>query len=219
MMDENVLLNQCIRGDERAWSEFLRRYRAIIYGSILKTLAVRGEPHERAEDIFQDVFLKLLSDDCRALRRFQRRSRTTTWLARIAINATIDAVRRRRARREVSDAPGADSDSESPAEEILKHIAVDARILENVSARDMAERLLDRLDEPDGLILKMYFFGGLKEREIADLLGVPINTLSSRKSRALEKLKSAARELLRVSSDEVGNQEPSGSRIDEENPR
>ncbi len=215
-MDDNTLLDQCIEGDERAWREFLERYRAIIYGSILKTLGVRGESHELADDVFQDVLLKLLSNDCRALKRFQRRSKTTTWLARVAINATIDAVRRRRARHEISDLPGGDTESDNSAEEILKRIPVDARILEGVSSRDMADRLLGQLEEQDHLILRMYFFGGLKEREIAELLGIPINTLSSRKSRALEKLKSAARELLRVSSDGLGNESERGSRIDEE---
>lgn len=200
-MNEIELIDACVRGDERAWNKFLERYRAILYGSILKTLDIRGGSREWAEDVFQDILLKLLSDDCRALRLFQGRSRTSTWLARIAINATIDAVRRRRSRREVSDLPAGDSDSESSSEEILKRIPVDPGTLEDVSSRDMAARLLERLDEQDALILKMYFFGGLKEREIADLLNVPINTLSSRKSRALEKLKSIARELVQDSSD------------------
>lgn len=200
MTDEAQLLARCIALDEAAWREFLARYRAILYGSILKTLEMRGEPAEGADDIFQDVLLKLLADDCRALRRFEGRSQTSTWLARIAINATIDAIRRRRARRE--DLEPAEEDERSPtaAEEILKHIPVDARILEGMASRDLAQRLLERLDERDCLILKLYFFAALKEREIADLLEIPLNTLSSQKARALGKLRSAARELLRVSS-------------------
>jgi RNA polymerase sigma-70 factor (ECF subfamily) len=203
MTDDTRLLSQCIAGSEDAWREFLERYRSILYGSILKTLQTRNEPGEMAEDIFQEVLLKLLADDCRALRSFEGRAQTSTWLARIAINATIDAVRRKRARRELSPEEDADTGRESSTEEILKRIPVDARILEEISSKDLAGQLLERMDEADVLVLRMYFYSGLKEREIADLLDVPLNTLSSRKSRALEKLRAAARELLEVSSDGV----------------
>lgn len=203
MTEEATLLARCIERDQDAWREFIARYRAIIYSSILKVLDARHQPAERADDIFQDVLLKLLADDCRALRRFEGRSRTSTWLARIAINAAIDAVRRRKAQREMPDRAPDDDERETSAEEVLKRIPVDARILENVESRELAVRLLSCLEEQDSLILKMYFYTGLKEREIAELLGMPLNSLSSRKARALEKLRTAASELLRVSSDGV----------------
>jgi RNA polymerase sigma-70 factor (ECF subfamily) len=212
MNEESGLLSRCIARDEDAWKEFLERYRRIIYGSILKTLEMRGHSRELAEDVFQDVLLKLLADDCRALRRFEGRSQTTTWLARISINATIDAVRRRKARREFS-LPGEDEpDAEDTTEELLKRVPFDARILEGISSRDLAGQLLERLEDQDCLVLKLYFFSGLKEREIADLLQVPLNTLSSRKARAIEKLRSAARELLHVPSDEVESERESDPR-------
>ncbi|MCK4547620.1 MAG: RNA polymerase sigma factor [Candidatus Eisenbacteria sp.] len=201
MINDTELLHRCIAGDQDAWRRFLTRYRAILYASILRTLATRNEASEIAEDVFQDVLLKLLADDCKALRSFQGRAQVSTWLARIAINATIDAVRRKRARRELDPEDHGDEDRCSSAEEILKRIPVDAGILESISSNDLAHRLLEQLDEQDCLILQMYFYGGLKEREIAELVEIPLNTISSRKSRALEKLRSAARELLRVSSD------------------
>jgi|GEM_PF-449476 len=217
MRDGDGLLARLIARDESAWREFLSRYRAIIYGSILKTLDLRRAPEEQAEDIFQEVLLKLLADDCRALRRFQGRAQITTWLARIAINATIDAIRQRRARRELSP-PG--DDEANSAEEVLKRIPVEPRILEQAVSRNLAGRLLEVLGEEDRLILKMYFFAGLKEREIADLLDVPLNTLSSRKARALEKLRDAASERLRAPSDGVrpGSGTPRGAN-DEKDPR
>lgn len=202
MTEEATLLARCIARDQDAWREFIARYRAVMYSSILKVLDARHQSAERAEDIFQDILLKLLTDDCRALRRFEGRSRTSTWLARIAINAAIDAVRRQKAQREMPDRT-LDDEGESSAEEVLKRIPVDARIPEGVESRELALRLLSHLEERDSLILKMYFYGGLKEREIAELLGMPLNSLSSRKARALEKLRAAASELLRVSSDGV----------------
>lgn len=210
-MDEEAnLLSRCIARDPDAWRAFLERYRSILYGSILKTLQTRGESGDLAEDIFQNVLFKLLADDCSALRRFEGRSRTSTWLARIAINATIDAVRQRRARREISPPDGGEPDAASSAEEILRRIPFDARILEGVAGRDLAERMLDRLEDRERLILRMYFFAGLKEREIADLLEIPLNTLSSQKARTLEKLRVIARELLGVSSDQVQAGDGSG---------
>jgi RNA polymerase sigma factor (sigma-70 family) len=82
-----------MRGEKAAWDGFVRRYAALIVA------AVRGVAQEggEAEDLAQEVFIRLCKDDFRLLKTYDpARAGLTTWLTIVARSTARDAQRRRR---------------------------------------------------------------------------------------------------------------------------
>ncbi len=188
-MNEKDLINSCIARDEAAWKEFLKRYSDCIYGSVVNLLKKYSvDSTETAEDIYAGVIEKLLDDDCRALRSFRWNSKLTTWLISISRNKAYDHLRSLKRKPTVSlDAPVSEDD-----DEYINFIAADGDLDHDMEVSLTVGEALERLPAGDRLILKFYYIEGLKEREIADLLGMSTDALSARKSRALARLKNLA---------------------------
>ncbi len=188
-MTEKELIRRCIARDEKAWKEFLFRYEACIYGTIYRLLSRYSirEP-EVAADIFANVIQKLLSDNCSALRRFNWKSRFSTWLISVTRNKTFDYLRQKMRKPTISLYTPIGDDEE------LERIIKDEFDLEHVLDTNLTAReVLDLLDPKDRLVLKLYYIEGMKEKEIAELLKTTLDAVSARKSRALKKLRSLVR--------------------------
>jgi RNA polymerase sigma factor (sigma-70 family) len=92
-----------IRGERGAWDGFVRRYAALVMA------AVRGVAQEggEAEDLAQEVFVRLCKDEFRLLKTYDpARAGLTTWLTIVARSTARDAQRRRRVQSvPIDDAP------------------------------------------------------------------------------------------------------------------
>jgi RNA polymerase sigma-70 factor (ECF subfamily) len=188
-MNEKDLIARCIAHDEAAWAEFLKRYSDCIYGSVVNLLKKYSiDSADAAEDIYAAVLEKLLDRDCRALREFRWNSKLTTWLISITRNKAYDHLRSLGRRPTVSlDAPVSEDE-----DDYMSFIAADLDLDHEMEVKLTAEEALEKLPPGDKTILRFYYIEGLKEREIADLLGMSTDALSARKSRALAKLKNLA---------------------------
>jgi RNA polymerase sigma factor (sigma-70 family) len=189
-MDEKRLIARCIAREDRAWHRFLREYQTCIQSAIMSLLA-KFSIHEAevADDIFASVIEKLLVDDCRALRRFQGKSKFSTWLVSIARNKTYDYLRSLKRKPTVSMSTPID-DEDDDMEKIL---AADLDLEHDLETRLSAEEALDMLPSEEKLVLKLYYIEGMKEREIAGLLNLSVDAVSARKSRSLKKIRSLVR--------------------------
>jgi len=83
-----ALVNRILAGDGRAFEELVRRYQQRVY----RVVRVILSNHEDAEEAMQMAFLRVHQH----LPGFQRSSRFSTWLTRIAINEALQILRRRR---------------------------------------------------------------------------------------------------------------------------
>jgi RNA polymerase sigma factor (sigma-70 family) len=82
-----------IGGDKGAWDAFVRRYAALIMAAVRGVAQDGGE----AEDLSQEVFIRLCKDDFRLLKTYDPlRAGLTTWLTIVARSTARDALRRRR---------------------------------------------------------------------------------------------------------------------------
>lgn len=126
-----------------------------------------------AETVTHEVFYKMLSDaDFRA---GFRGGNVTAWLAQVASNAAIDAVRRRR--REVDEPETEDVDP--------------ARFDEEVEAKMLIERFVaERLPEKWRALFDARFIRQLPQREAAEELGMQRSTLAYQEDRIRELLES-----------------------------
>jgi RNA polymerase sigma-70 factor (ECF subfamily) len=185
-MDDRELIQRCISKDEIAWRHFLKSYGPYIYGAIAGLLAKfsLNQP-EITEDIFAAVVEKLLIDDCRALRRFKWNSKLSTWLVSVARNKAYDYLRQQKRRPTISLSTPIDNE-EGELEQVIAH---DLDLDHDLEVHLTVQEALDLLPTKDTLILKLHYIEGIKEREIGELLGLSVDAVSARKSRALKKLR------------------------------
>src|SRR6187431_1259664 len=88
----NELVERCLEGDQAAWEEIVRLHRRKVFNIAYKFVG----KHDLAEDLTQDIFLKLY----RSLDTFDRRANFQTWLISVSRNLCIDHYRSVRKERE-----------------------------------------------------------------------------------------------------------------------
>ncbi len=165
--DEDLLRRIGGAGDKQAFTVLMRRHLPLLRKVIYTVLG----PDEDLEDVLQESLVKIWQ----ALPRYRYRSAFTTWLYRIARNAAVDHIRRRRASRRIMTRLHllVGDDGEDPEEQVLRD-----------EERDRRRRLFFRLPEKDRLILLYRIGEGMTVEETASALGVAAGTVKSRLSRA-----------------------------------
>src|SRR5678809_1405385 len=89
------LIERCLQGDQIAWEAIVRQYWRKVFNVAYKFVG----KHDEAEDLTQDIFLKIF----RSLKTFDRRANFQTWLISVSRNYCIDHYRRVRTERRVID--------------------------------------------------------------------------------------------------------------------
>jgi len=158
-----------IRGDRSAARSMLRRLTPVIQARVRSTLRRRSSSLS-PDDVVQEVWVTLMQDDKRLLRRYDpaRGSSLEGYVGGIADRVTSDAVRRSRAgkrdvARTVSGLPSQVADTSAPA---------DRPVLQRDLLRNLFEHLEGTLPRKGRLVLRCIFGDGLSTQETADALGV-----------------------------------------------
>ena len=171
--DERLML-RFQSGDVRAFEELVRRHRTPVFSFLLRLTGDRG----RAEDLCQETFLRLV----RAAGSWEPRALLRTWLYQVARNQAVDEARRQAFRRaEPLDDP-------ARAAEPSPHPGPDAAA-EGALLRPKLEVALAALPEEQREVFLLREHAGLRFAEIAEVTGVPENTVKSRMRYALESLR------------------------------
>jgi RNA polymerase sigma-70 factor (ECF subfamily) len=164
-------LDSLLAGDKSAWDRFVARYAAVIFAAVRRRLVPAGRVAD-AEDVVQDVFVKLCQHDFRLLRRYDAaRAKITTWLTVVANSAAVDHLRRLRRRTE---------DIEAMPESIL---AVDPVIHEEVKIPE------GMLSPRQALVLELLYQRDMTPGEAAEVIGIDPQTVRSMHHKALVKLR------------------------------
>lgn len=169
-MNERELIARLQKRDEAAFEELIRQYEKKVY-----TLCFRmcGNS-EDAEEAAQDAFLALW----RGIDRFRQESSLSTWIYRLATNACIDTLRRRKKQ----------SGSVSLDDEELFVDAVDTspqpqETVEHREAHKLLQEGLSALPEEYRKVLILREIEGLSYTEIAESASIELGTVKSRISR------------------------------------
>lgn len=173
---DNQILDRCIRqiagGDREGLATLYQLTRSAIYGfalSILKNV-------DDAEDITQDTFVQIY----RAAEQYRSRQKPMAWMLTIARNLALNRMkdRGRTLPMEAPDLSALDRQSQVTQEDRL-----------------VLESLLSLLGEQERQIVTLHALTGLKHREIAQLLGLPLSTVLSKYHRGMKKLQNAWKEV------------------------
>jgi RNA polymerase sigma-70 factor (ECF subfamily) len=174
-----ALMQRIANRDPEALRELFGRYQQLVFSSALHLV----QDGALAEDITLTVFTHVWEH---AAKYLADRAKVTTWLLMMARNRSIDALRRRSARREhqrvdwreIQSTPMPGS-TESTVEERLR--------------RERVHEALRDLPADQAQALALAFFEGRTHQEIADSLQEPLGTIKTRIRLALKKLREALR--------------------------
>ena len=185
--DEQLLLGYRDNGNRWLFDELVHRYEREIYSYLRRYLGDAA----MAEDVFQATFLQIHLK----CEQFEESRRFRPWLYTIATNQAIDAQRRNRRHRMVSldrvntkksgDELGSlikllTSDEASPADQLL---AAERRQWVREATVELPEQLRSAVN--------LVYYQGLKYREAAEVLSIPVGTVKSRLHTAILKLNEA----------------------------
>ena len=181
--DEQLLIEYRESGSRELYAQLVYRYERELYNYLRRYLGNA----EMAEDVFQQAFLQVhLKCD-----QFQEGRRFRPWLYTIATNAAIDARRRNKRHNMVS--------LDTPRERDHEDVGRLVTLLESgelnptdSAVRDEANRLvretLDQLPESMLAVIHLVYYQGMKYREAADVLEIPVGTVKSRLHSAVARL-------------------------------
>lgn len=176
-LSDGELVEQTLAGDDEAFSELVARHQKKAFRIALAIVRDAAE----ADVVTQDAFVQAYMN----LSRFQRRAEFETWLTRIVINRSRDALRGRSfvslsAVRSGEDAPQIDAVDQSPDAE------------RQMIARQLngaIERAVERLPAQQRVIFRLRHLEEMPLERIAELLGLRAGTVRAHLFRAVHRLR------------------------------
>jgi RNA polymerase sigma-70 factor (ECF subfamily) len=180
--DEDLMV-QYQSGEVRAFEILLSRHKKPVFNFILRFVGDR----ETAEDLLQETFMRVI----KGAEAYKRQAKFTTWLYTIARNLCVDQTRRRKHRRHASlDAPMSASEDSGTLMDVIpgSEMASDRKSV-NKELHETMQRAIAGLSEEQREVFLMREFLDLPFKQIAEVVGVPENTVKSRMRYALEKLR------------------------------
>ena len=170
------------QGQAIAFEEIFRRYKKSVFSYILRYTGNQQD----SEEIFQHVFVKMH----RATPTWQPTAKFSTWLFTIVRNLCIDHHRKQRLRKNISmdDTFGEDSDRTLHDTLAFEGSGADEKN-SDAQIRQILEEALKTINDDQREVFLMREKSGLKFEEIAEVLGVSVNTVKSRMRYAMEALR------------------------------
>jgi RNA polymerase sigma-70 factor (ECF subfamily) len=169
------IIQRCLNGDQAAWETIVRMHWRKVFNIAYKFVG----KHDEAEDLTQDVFLKIF----KSLNTFDRRANFQTWLISVSRNLCIDHYRSVRKERETINRD-VDANDLSPASTTASPHA-------ELELRDRVVLLRQALDKLAPTLRTAVMLRDIQEfsyQEIADRLHLPEGTVKSRINRGRTEL-------------------------------
>jgi RNA polymerase sigma-70 factor, ECF subfamily len=185
---DEELLTRIRQGQRDAFGVLVRRFERELYGYLCRYL---GDA-TLAEDVFQNTFLQVFLK----IGSYEPGRPVRPWLYTIATNQAIDTMRRNHRHQAVSLNQAREDKTPTDADDLLLG-SLEAKTVNPLDAAHGEERRLvvrasvDQLPEFLRQVVILGYYQGLKYREIADILNIPLGTVKSRLHTALQKLQEA----------------------------
>ena len=171
--DDNDYIGRVLSGDVSAYASLVAKHKNLVFSIVLKIVNNR----EDAEEISQDVFLKAYQ----SLSTFERKSKFSTWLYRIAYNAAISKTRKKRVEMVAIE------------ETVITNYSTDevGRNMNELEENDrqlILEKALKRLPEEDNLLITLFYKNENSIEDISDITGLSVSNVKVRLHRIRKKL-------------------------------
>ena len=182
--DERLLARYRETGDRTLFESLIRRYEREIYSYLRRYIGNA----EMAEDAFQGTFLQVHLK----CHQFDSDRRFRPWLYAIATNQAIDVQRRNKRHRMVSldrsSSGEKDDRGNSWSEKLVGDSPDPLMAASNGENSQWVNESVESLGESMQQVVHLVYYQGLKYREAADVLGIPVGTVKSRLHAAVQRL-------------------------------
>jgi RNA polymerase sigma-70 factor, ECF subfamily len=169
---DDQLIAAAQRGNLESFGKLVERHEGRVAATVIGMLGDCAE----ADDIGQEVFIRFYH----AIRRFRGESKLETYLTRIAINLSLNELKRRKRRQLlfIRSSSAADAD-----------ISYQDRGQDQRDQKHIIDRALQALKPEFRSVIVLRLIDGYSTEETADILNIPVGTVLSRLARAQEKLR------------------------------
>tara|TARA_B100000900_G_scaffold288674_1_gene247641 strand:+ start:476 stop:1051 length:576 start_codon:yes stop_codon:yes gene_type:complete len=175
LIDEKLIF-KVLSGSLKAKNEFCRISEKIIFGALSRFDQISSD---EKKDIAQEIYLKLFNKDMKIIKSWKKNAAFSTYLYKITSFLVFDYLDyKKRSRLIFLDQENKNFNIHDAKE--------DTHSIINKLSIDICKESLKNIEKE---IIELYYDHKLKEREIANELNRPINTISSIKNRALQKIK------------------------------
>jgi RNA polymerase sigma-70 factor, ECF subfamily len=178
--DEHELVKSSIEGDKNAFGEIVKRYQ----GMVARTIKGMLGDSVFSEDIGQEVFIKLYF----SLSEFRGEAKLSTYIQKIAVNLTLNEIKRRKRFLTMFSQKG--------NAEMHEFEVADQDYEGRKDAREIVDKALMKMEPKFRIVLTMRMLHGYSTTETAEILDLPLGTVLSRLSRGQEQLRGILNKLL-----------------------
>lgn len=168
------LISQYLKGNEQAFEALVKRYTSVIYRFVFTYL----KNQQAAEDVTQEVFVKVWKN----MKKIDKNKSFKSWLYTVAKNSALDYLKKRQS------LPFSRFEVEGKnvlAEKLADASRLPDTMAQNAESSIILSRAIAALSEKYRQVMTMYYYNYFNFREIAELLGEPINTIKSRHRRGV----------------------------------
>jgi RNA polymerase sigma-70 factor (ECF subfamily) len=177
--EETNLVTASLNGDKKAFGEIVTKYQKMVARTIKGMLG----DSVFADDIGQEVFIKLYY----SLSEFRGEAKLSTYIQKIAVNLTLNEIKRRKRFFSMFSQKGNN--------EMYEFEVADQDNEERKEASELVTKALQAMDPKFRIILTMRMLQGYSTKETAEMLDLPLGTVLSRLSRAQEQLRNILEKL------------------------
>lgn len=166
------LVQRAREGDTRAFDQLILKYGDKLYGLVYNMTSNKEDTH----DVLQDVFARAYQ----SLPKFKGKSTFYTWIYQIAVNMTLNFLKKRKRRSGLSLN---DMDSAVQQDPALVETGWESDPERHTNVNELQKRLneaMQRLSEPHRTVVTLFDVQGLPHGEIAGILKVSVGTVRSR---------------------------------------
>lgn len=170
--DEVQLIEEFKKGNEQAFNTLVLRYKEKVYWIVRRMVP----DHDEADDITQNVFIKAYH----SLRSFKGDSSFYTWIYRIAVNLSLNEIRRRKLRRTFTI-----------DEEVHQVQSQDAQPLELMVQRERTQQIIEAIEllpDKQKKVFLLRYYEELPYEEIAKILKTSVGGLKANYFHAVKKI-------------------------------
>jgi RNA polymerase sigma-70 factor, ECF subfamily len=185
-------MDYCVQGSEAAFADLVRRYKSRIINLIYRFI----RDHQRAEDLAQEVFVRVFLHR----ERYRKSGKFSTWIFTIAVNLAKNEIRRKVRLRNVLSLEGLQELAGSSGFFLKDKRPHPDRDLERDQLNELVTRAIEKLPPRYRMALVLRDIEGLSYEEIGDILQIPGGTVRSRINRARLMLKDKLKPFVRSGS-------------------
>jgi RNA polymerase sigma-70 factor (ECF subfamily) len=178
---DSFYIDKVLENDISAYSSLIDKHKEMVFTVAYRILRNR----EDAEEIAQDVFIKAYQ----SLRTFKKESKFSTWLYRIAFNAAVSRTRKKKLETIDLDQTIAENFSTEAVKEDVNKLDFDEQKI-------LINKVLDKLNEEDSLLITLYYFDENSVEDIAHITGLSQANVKVKLHRIRKKLYDEIQQIL-----------------------